>query len=140
LREASRFLDSQLAQDAAQEAALRAWRHRHTQSGDSPDAWIRTIARREALRVIARRRATDPIGDADQPADEQSLEDLLVRLDVLNRLGCLSSEEKEAVLLSYWADATDQAIATRLGIPLGTVKVRLHRARSKLRAAAARDA
>jgi RNA polymerase sigma-70 factor (ECF subfamily) len=85
------------------------------------------------LRIIAQRRVTDPLADADPIAGEASPEESLVRLDVLESLDRLSRDEKEAVLLSYWGDRTDQDIAERLGIPLGTVKIRLHRARAKLR-------
>src|SRR4051794_41348361 len=42
------------AEDAAQEAAMRAWRRRAT-CRDAPGAWVRTIAQNEALRTAGRR-------------------------------------------------------------------------------------
>jgi RNA polymerase sigma-70 factor (ECF subfamily) len=47
----------------------------------------------------------------------------------------LSERERVLLALRYEEDLTQPAIAARLGIPEGTVKVQLHRARVKLRAA-----
>src|SRR6478672_6715300 len=52
------------AEDAAQEATIRAWRRRATCHG-APAAWVRAIARNEALRVIDRRRDEAPLEAAD---------------------------------------------------------------------------
>src|SRR5258705_564498 len=61
LREARSVLGSGPdAEDAAQEAAMRAWRRRAT-CRDAPGAWIRTIARNEALRTVGRRRDEQPL-------------------------------------------------------------------------------
>src|SRR4051812_50121419 len=58
------------AEDAAQEAAMRAWRRRAT-CRDAPGAWGRTIAHNEALRTAgaAPRRGT---GRAHRRADRQA--------------------------------------------------------------------
>ena len=50
-------------------------------------------------------------------------------------LELLSDRDRQLLELRYTEDLTQQAIARRLGIPEGTVKVRLHRARDKLRRA-----
>src|SRR3954470_14824235 len=57
VREARRILrDGHAAEEAAQEAVLRAWRHRRTcRNGEAWIPWLVQIARREALRVAARR-------------------------------------------------------------------------------------
>ncbi len=46
-----------------------------------------------------------------------------------------TSRERELLEMRYQEDLTQAAIADKLGIPEGTVKVRLHRARNKLRRA-----
>ena len=51
----------------------------------------------------------------------------------------LPPEEREVLLLFAWADLEYAAIAEALAIPLGTVRSRLHRARSNVRAALARE-
>jgi RNA polymerase sigma factor (sigma-70 family) len=55
------------------------------------------------------------------------------RLDVRKAVAALSEPEREALLLHYWADMTHEQIATSLNAPLGTIKLRVFRAREKLR-------
>jgi RNA polymerase sigma-70 factor (ECF subfamily) len=59
--------------------------------------------------------------------------DTVERADVQAALRRLSRRDRELLALRYGEDLTQAAIAVRLGIPEGTVKVRLHRARDKLR-------
>jgi RNA polymerase sigma factor (sigma-70 family) len=56
-----------------------------------------------------------------------------LRADIETELRALSAEERAVVVLRYYNDLEEPAIADVLGIPVGTVKSRLHRARSKLR-------
>lgn len=53
--------------------------------------------------------------------------------DLHEALEHLSERERRLLEMRYQEDLTQGAIAVRLGIPEGTVKVRLHRARAKLR-------
>jgi RNA polymerase sigma-70 factor, ECF subfamily len=57
------------------------------------------------------------------------------RADLHAALQRLSDRDRQLLKLRYTEDLTQSAIAQRLGIPEGTVKVRLHRARNKLRKA-----
>jgi RNA polymerase sigma factor (sigma-70 family) len=50
-------------------------------------------------------------------------------------LGALSVEERDALLLYAWAELSYDEIAEALAVPVGTVRSRLHRARSRLREA-----
>jgi len=131
LREARRYLDPDRALDAAQEAALRAWRRAGTCSGE-PAPWIATIARREALR-IATRRGEDGLPETYGPdADRGPAGAAGERLDMAAALATLPREQQQAVFLRYWADKTEAEIAAALRTPVGTIKVRLHRARATL--------
>ncbi len=56
-----------------------------------------------------------------------------VRIDVARALEGLEDEDRLVLELRYRADLTQRAIATELGMPEGTVKVRLHRLRKQLR-------
>jgi RNA polymerase sigma-70 factor, ECF subfamily len=122
------------AEDAAQEAAIRAWRRRAT-CRDAPGAWVRAIARNEALRAAGRRRdevpleaAADVAGASPGCADSH---------DVRAAVGALEPGDRLLVLLRYWADLTQPEVARATALPEGTVKVRLHRARRRLRLALA---
>ena len=123
------------AEDIAQDALLRAWRHRSKlREGARRNQWLATIVRNEAFRQHARLRpdptaAIETYEAAEDAAVVAAAEraDLRAALKLLNDRGLLE--------LRYDEDLTQTAIARRLGIPEGTVKVRLHRARDKLRRA-----
>jgi RNA polymerase sigma-70 factor, ECF subfamily len=133
LREAQRTLGrSAAADDAAQETLVRAWRHRSTcRAADQPEAWLRSIARREALRLLA---AREPPVITERPAADHS-EAVEARVDVARAMKRLSARERDVVVRHYWHDMSCEEIARELACPLGTIKVRLHRARHKLGAA-----
>jgi len=118
----------------AQNALLRAWRNRERlrEAGRRAE-WISRIARNEALRECDRR-VPDPVEVIDDRGEEDHRLDALIEASVVAAaLKALSSEDLELLRLRYEADMTQSAIADHLGIPEGTVKVRLHRARAKLR-------
>ncbi|MGH2870626.1 MAG: RNA polymerase sigma factor, partial [Solirubrobacteraceae bacterium] len=95
--------------------------------------WVKAIARREALRIAARRGPDERASENGQDMDENDeLLRVIDRLDVARGLAGLSPIEQEALLLHYWAGKSDTEIASMLGTPVGTIKVRLHRARRKL--------
>ncbi|HWF49151.1 MAG TPA: sigma-70 family RNA polymerase sigma factor [Solirubrobacteraceae bacterium] len=133
MRETRRLLDPSSAQDAAQEAVLRAWRSAGSCSGSDPDPWVRAIARREALRILSRR-TNEQLPEASESGsvDDEDLLDAAGRLDVHRALSELSRDEQRVLFLCYWLGLTNTQIAAVLGEPLGTVKVRIHRARGKL--------
>jgi RNA polymerase sigma-70 factor (ECF subfamily) len=133
---------SQDAEDAAQEAIVRAWRaSSRCEQADDPRPWIARIAHNEALRLggrISDRRHTegtalDEVGEpgADPYLNRGSAPDTLTRA-----LGKLQPRDRELVRLRYVEDLQYSGIAERLDLPLGTVKVRLHRLHAALRKAA----
>jgi RNA polymerase sigma-70 factor (ECF subfamily) len=127
--------DSHAAEDAVQEALVRAWRNRHKcRQVDAPAPWVRRIARNEALRAVSRNHARRESGG---PGEERQaagcLEDqVLSRLSVEQVLRRLSGADRELLRLRYEQDLAHRAIADRLGIPEATVRVRIHRVRKRL--------
>jgi RNA polymerase sigma-70 factor (ECF subfamily) len=137
LREARRHTVSEAdAQDAVQAAMLQAWRARDTcRTPHDPVPWMLAITRREAWRTNA--------GDLPLPLDERAYgeraifedpDDLVQRLDLRAAIAGLDEEQRRLLRLRYVDDLAQPSIAQRLGIPEGTAKVRLHRARNRLRA------
>jgi RNA polymerase sigma-70 factor, ECF subfamily len=125
------------AEDIAQDALLRAWRRRSTlRETDRRNQWLATIVRNEAFRQHARVRP-DPTStiETQEGAEDAQVVATVERADLHAALGHLSDRDRQLLELRYGEDLTQQAIARRLGIPEGTVKVRLHRARKKLRRA-----
>jgi RNA polymerase sigma-70 factor (ECF subfamily) len=123
------------AEDIAQEALLRAWRKRgDLREEGSRNGWLATIVKREAFRQHARIRP-DPTSAIERQEGEEDQRVLAtVELaDLHAALDRLSQRERDLLEMRYQDDLTQAAIADKLGIPEGTVKVRLHRARNKLR-------
>lgn len=98
---------------------------------DDPEAWVRKVAFRLAFRrrYRASRRVARPLG-AHEGASEPPLSD---RVDIVRALNSLPETQRQAVALHYLADLPVAAVAIELGVPIGTVKSRLARARESLR-------
>jgi RNA polymerase sigma-70 factor (ECF subfamily) len=143
LREARRILgDREDAEEAVQEAFIRAWRKRAScRTPASPLPWLLQITRNEAMRLAerrTRRRASEvpeaePEAVYDAPATDSVLDRALTSLATEQALRTLGPDERRLIRLRYMEDLTQGQVAAALGVPEGTVKVRLHRARARLR-------
>lgn len=125
------------AEDIAQDALLRAWRRRSTlREPERRNQWLATIVRNEAFRQRARIRP-DPVASIEtfEGAEDERVIATVERADLHAALKRLDENDRELLALRYGEDLTQAAIASRLGIPEGTVKIRLHRVRNKLRQA-----
>lgn len=125
------------AEDIAQDALLRAWRRRSTlRDSERRNQWLATIVRNEAFRQHARVKPdlTATVELLEGAEDEQVLA-TVETADLHAALAGLSERDRRLLEMRYEEDMTQAMIARRLGIPEGTVKVRLHRARDKLRRA-----
>jgi RNA polymerase sigma-70 factor, ECF subfamily len=135
LRETRRVLGttSTAADDAAQDATIRAWRHRgRCRTPARPEPWIATIARREALRVLAQR--SELSSGNDEIADtRQDMGDLADSLDVRRAVRAMDSQDRRLLVGHYWQDLSNSELAMQLGLAEVTVRVRLHRLRRRLR-------
>lgn len=128
--------DPEAADEAAQEAMARAWRQRgNCHSPGAPGPWVAQIARNEALRLWQReqRQRARSAEFEDEPAAGEPLEEAMIRrVAVSQALATLNDEDRRLVDLRYQSDLAHPAIAKMLGLPEGTVKVRLHRIRKRL--------
>jgi RNA polymerase sigma-70 factor (ECF subfamily) len=106
---------------------------RRTCRSADPTPWLRQIARNECLRARAREPASVDIDQVVERAEpDQAVEALAERLDLHAVLRTLDPLDRRLVALRYAGDLTQLKIAELLGMPEGTVKVRLHRARRAL--------
>jgi RNA polymerase sigma-70 factor (ECF subfamily) len=140
LRETRRVLrDPVKAEDAAQEALIRAWRARSAcRSADSFSGWLRRIAGNEALRLAERHgrlaeRETSEAGGEPESAGPTGVDERFGQIACEQMLEPLSADDRELMRLRYLGGLTQAQIAESLGIPEGTVKTRLHRSRLTLR-------
>jgi RNA polymerase sigma-70 factor, ECF subfamily len=144
-REARRFLlATHDVDEAVQEALVRAWRRRSSCRGADQMPWMRQIARNEALRLLDRRRRRDEHELLDDAtvlaaiADDEGArvqDGLLLRMQVQQAMRRLSVADRQLLALRYERDLSQPEVARMLGIPEGTVKIRLHRLRGRLRKA-----
>lgn len=150
----SRMLsDREEALDAAQEVFLSAWRNLSGFRGDaSLSTWLLKIAANRCLNVIRRRSARAGKetsfsgmsgGDGDDPPFEprgrdEDRPDRIVEgrelgTVLLRALDRIDPESRSLVLLSDVEGLSYEELADAAGLPLGTVKSKLHRARMSLR-------
>ena len=132
---------------AAEEVLLdvytQVWRQagRYTEGRGTPLAWLTTIARSRAIDRLRAGRAeqqrTAPLDLTIQTADTQNLEEALVvreqQLRVRGALQTLSAEQREVIELAYYSGMSHSEIASKTGLPLGTVKTRVRSGMIKLR-------
>ncbi|WP_428961916.1 SigE family RNA polymerase sigma factor [Micromonospora fluostatini] len=120
------------AQDAVQEAYIRAWQRWPTVGGyDDPEAWTRVVASRIAVsrwrslrsraRAYLRHGPTDPV---PPPSTDT--------VAVVTALRQLPEEQRVALALYYLLGMPVAEVARETAAPVGTVKARLHRGRSAL--------
>jgi len=126
------------AEEAVQEAYLRAWRFRASlSSGSDVRRWlyrvvVNTCNSKLRTEIPHRdRRAPDTeLEHVSSPAD--AARDVERDYDVVSALGDLPTHLRVVVVLKYFADLSEREIATAIGRPQGTVKSRLHEARRQL--------
>jgi RNA polymerase sigma-70 factor (ECF subfamily) len=136
LRETSRMLrERHDAEDAAQEAVIRAFRSRaRCATPEAPHAWMRTIARREALRLYARRRDSSELtGEEPAVGAEDAVVSVVERLAAQTALRHVPIGDRSLLMRRYVLEQSSGEIADALSMPAATVRVRLHRASKRLR-------
>ncbi|MFZ0015379.1 MAG: RNA polymerase sigma factor [Acidimicrobiia bacterium] len=127
--------DRDLAADATQQTFLKAWRASATYDPDREfRPWIYAIARRTAIDIYRKRRRLVPSDDVDSVSISPGLEVTWEVFEVRAALDKLPDAERIVVQLSHLEGLTHPEIAERLGIPVGTVKSRSHRAHQRLAA------
>ncbi|MDB5505978.1 MAG: polymerase sigma-70 factor, subfamily [Devosia sp.] len=133
--------NSAMAEDLAQETLLVVWRKAHLYSAQrgAVSTWIFTIARNLRIDHL-RRQSNRPYEDlegveiaSDAPGGDRIVEENQIVDRVTLAIRTLSKEQQDVVRLSFIEDIPHSEIATRVGIPLGTVKSRLRLAYERLR-------
>jgi RNA polymerase sigma-70 factor, ECF subfamily len=121
------------AEEAVQEAYLRAWRFRASLSSGSD---VRRWLYRVVVNTCNSKLRTE-IPHRDRRASDAELEhvvshDVEPDLDIVGALQDLPASLRVVVVLRYFVDLSEREIATAIGRPQGTVKSRLHEARRLL--------
>jgi len=150
-RYAARRLGDGAADDVVADTFFDAFRrrHRYDLSFDDARPWLYGIAANligkhsraeiRMLRAYARSGA-DPVlagPDSASQMDEADsrVSSAAVRRELAAALAALPAGERDVLLMAAWADLSYAEIAAALRIPVGTVRSRLHRARTRIRTA-----
>jgi RNA polymerase sigma-70 factor (ECF subfamily) len=129
------------ALDLLQEAFLRAYQKLDRFNGESSFyTWVYRIAINLALSSLRKRRHPAPVTFPVDPADERGGDDPVHALERAERdqriqqaLDALAPDHRTVVVMKEFDALRYEEIGAILGIPVGTVRSRLHRARSELR-------
>ncbi len=123
------------AEDAVQEAALKAYRKFAAfDSSRSFRGWWLAVLRNCCRDLLRRRRRFGARSLEDEPAAATPIQPSDVQSDLGRALRALSVDHREILQLRYYADCSYRDIAAALAIPEGTVMSRLHAARQALAA------
>jgi RNA polymerase sigma-70 factor, ECF subfamily len=131
------------AEEVLQEAFVRVWSRSDTYDAllGSPAAWLLRIARNRAIDRLRARRAqlnvaVTPVGGAGAGATqsmepvtrdtpETVLEGAMTAGAVRTALATLTPAQRELIEAAFFEGYTHAELATRFGVPLGTVKTRI---------------
>ena len=139
--------DQHDAQDAVQEAVLRALRYFEGFRGEDARAWLLTIVRNYCYtwkKGRATDRSTVAFSDtADQVADVRATDDLVIQSTESERVkaavDALPDELREVIVLRELNEMSYREISEVVGVPIGTVMSRLSRGRNRLAEALGAD-
>ncbi|MEU6603386.1 sigma-70 family RNA polymerase sigma factor [Streptomyces flaveolus] len=123
--------DGYKAEDIVQETLFRCWRTYGTAGGTLLRPWLFTVARNLVIDAHrskkARPQEVDGAARLDQePAELDDMETMLTSVVVTEAMKTLSSAHREALYQTYFLGNTLEEASQVLGLPVGTVKSRIH--------------
>lgn len=130
--------EADLAEDIAQETFLRMFEHRERlASARQLPSWLFTVASRLAARERRRRNRPNPGENAPLPARPENPAGSLQREQrdriVLRALAQLGENDRRLITLRYFGGLSIRQLSETLGIPMGSVGVKLSRVQRRLR-------
>jgi RNA polymerase sigma-70 factor (ECF subfamily) len=134
--------DTDLAEDATQDALVRAWRDLPTlRDVERFDAWLYRLVVRSCADIGRRRRRwhSELTVVTIEPAEPDRAAELADRDQLERGLRRLSDAQRTILILHFYVGLSPMEAADVLEIPVGTAKSRLHYAIDALRAALAAD-
>lgn len=121
-----------LAEEAVQEAFLRVWRFRGSlPTGDAIRPWLYRVVVNTAISALRKerpRRERESAASTDTAVFHDPVESMVVA----DALADLPEHLRIPVVLRYWVGLSEKEIATAISRRPGTVKSRLHEARTRL--------
>ena len=132
--------DTAFADDLAQDTFVLAWRNLKSFRFEARfSTWLYRIAFNAWQSEARKRREVsldldDDVLAASDDSATSEMPDIASRVDLERAMAVLSDGERAAIAACYYADLSHEEAAAALGMPLGTVKTHVLRAKAKLRA------
>jgi RNA polymerase sigma-70 factor (ECF subfamily) len=123
--------DAGHAEDAVQEAFVRAWRasDRYDPARASQRTWLFAILRNVVIDQVRARRSRPPMagdgGGAEAPGDD-AIDHVLTGWQVDAALASLGADQRHVLVEVHWRGRPYAEVAAELGVPEGTVKSRVY--------------
>ena len=126
--------DRDLAEDAVQEAAVKAWRKLHTlKERSSLEPWFLAVVANQC-RAMRRQRWWSVIRRPDIEPPAAPTEDLAVEaIDLDRAIGRLGPDDRMALYLHFYQDLTYEEVGHVMGSSMTAARSRIHRAARQLR-------
>jgi RNA polymerase sigma-70 factor (ECF subfamily) len=135
--------DGYAAEDAVQDALIRAWRDlRGLRDRERFDAWLHRLlihACADQARRSRRRRLEITVDLIDRPSDADDLAQIADREEIERAFLDLTVEHRSVLVLTHYVGLPAAEVAGILGIPTGTVYSRLHHGSRAMRASLGRQ-
>jgi RNA polymerase sigma factor (sigma-70 family) len=131
--------DGSMAEECAQEVMATLWNKAYLfdPSRASVATWIFTIARNRRIDLLRKQRRPEPEDLTWGPQEEPDQADALALQQETQLLGdalsALPAPQRELIEQAYFGDMSHSEIATKTGLPLGTIKSRIRLALKRLR-------
>jgi len=121
------------AENVLQETMIEIVKYAHSyRSGSNARAWILAIARHCSVDIVRKRKLSVPIddtGSVDLPLYRPDLS----KLEVLDMLRILNSEERQCIILRLYAEMSHKEIASIMNISVASAQKKYQRAVRKLK-------
>lgn len=128
------LLDRTLAEDAVQDASLRAWDHRSKRRpGTDLKPWFLAIVANRCRSAWRGRRTREAMPETSTDVRAQATDDADIAVDVRRALRSLPRTQRLAVVLRFYLDLPYDDIASVLGCSVNAAKLRVSRATEVLR-------
>lgn len=131
--------DTDQAADIVQEALIKAFQNLQSFNTKKKfSSWMYRIAHNQAMNVVTRQKSQQSWDEALEVADTIDLEDDLIRQELqLHAQACLAQmpiKHREPLSLFYLEEKSYQEISDILRLPMGTVSIRIKRAKAMMKA------
>jgi RNA polymerase sigma-70 factor, ECF subfamily len=130
------------AEDVTQEVFVKIWQKalEYAPARGSVSTWLMTIAHHAAIDALRRRTSRDTVHPEDNelertPDTRIDVDNTLENVMVTKAMENLTPDERQLIELAYFEGLSHSQLATRTGIPLGTIKSRIRVGLQKLREA-----